>query len=756
MLVILSTLLAFSTVGVGYASGNGSENIPTMINYQGYLTDSSGNPINGTLSIRFSIYSTASGGSPLWQETQSSVTITDGLFNVLLGSVNSITAEYLTGTSYLGVKVGTDAEMTPRQRIVSSAYSLRSDSSNSAEQLVKDFVVASGENVTAGDVVAFHDGFVRKGYIATSNSTPYLANQGQDTNYLTMAKLTDNKFVMAYSDGANNSYGTAVIGEITGNVISLGQEYIFKASNVRDLSVVALSDNKFVIAFGIYRNAYTDGAAIVGTVLGDNITFGSEYIFSVGHTNYYTYGISGAGLSESSFVVSFDDPNNQLYGTAVVGEISGTDNITYGSKYVFNPETSTDIGKTSRLSATKFMIAFKDSNNSGTAIIGNISGSVITYGSGYVFNSNETSYITAKALTEDKFIISYEDEGTNGNVIIGDVTGDNITYGSEYPFASNPNDIYLDSLSATTSVLAWTTNNYNQRNVTLILSISGTTITFGEEGVYTTSHNANERGITTLSPSKFAITYEEDDSLYSIIGEVLSGTTQEFPPHTLIIGIAKESGSAGETVTVITGGVSDIHSGLNAGTVYYADLSGALTAVSNYNRIGLALSSTEILIYEGELDSIRNNQYFGDMIFANDFRITEASTYDGLILKNQTGQEIMSIDENGNLTTAGTLETQGSPTFIRRVTQSYVIGEDGSVITCDASLSSFIVTLPASSTVAGRQFTIKKTDATSNEIIVITAGAETIDGINEYLLDQPWKYITVVSDGLNWLIIANN
>ncbi len=76
--------------------------IPTMINYQGYLTDASGNPINGTVGMTFSIYTTASGGSALWTETQSSVSVTDGLFNVLLGSVNPINASQFTGTSYPG------------------------------------------------------------------------------------------------------------------------------------------------------------------------------------------------------------------------------------------------------------------------------------------------------------------------------------------------------------------------------------------------------------------------------------------------------------------------------------------------------------------------------------------------------------------------------------------------------------------------------------------------------------------------------
>ena len=120
--------------------------IPTMLNYQGYLTDSSGNPINGTLAMTFSIYTTASGGSAVWTETQSSVSVTDGLFNVLLGSVNPINASDLTGTSYLGVKVGADPEMTPRQRMVSVGYAFHAETLDGMDST--DFVAVAGDTMT--------------------------------------------------------------------------------------------------------------------------------------------------------------------------------------------------------------------------------------------------------------------------------------------------------------------------------------------------------------------------------------------------------------------------------------------------------------------------------------------------------------------------------------------------------------------------------------------------------------------------------
>ena len=63
-----------------------------------------------------------------------------------------------------------------------------------------------------------------------------------------------------------------------------------------------------------------------------------------------------------------------------------------------------------------------------------------------------------------------------------------------------------------------------------------------------------------------------------------------------MIGIAGESGTAGQSVPVIIGGVSDVHSGLATGEVYYSDISGNLTITVTDDKIGLAISESEILL----------------------------------------------------------------------------------------------------------------------------------------------------------------
>ena len=63
--------------------------VPPEINYQGYLRDVDGNPINGPVKMTFSIYDVTSGGTALWTETHTDVDVTDGVYSVVLGSAGN-------------------------------------------------------------------------------------------------------------------------------------------------------------------------------------------------------------------------------------------------------------------------------------------------------------------------------------------------------------------------------------------------------------------------------------------------------------------------------------------------------------------------------------------------------------------------------------------------------------------------------------------------------------------------------------------
>jgi hypothetical protein len=120
----VNIILALVVVAVlGFSARAG---VPSLINYQGRLTDNAGNPLDVTVSIKFTIYDDSTGATTKWSETQPSVVVANGLFNVLLGSVNPISDTVFVGPNrFLGIKIGVNTEMTPRTRLVASAYSLR-------------------------------------------------------------------------------------------------------------------------------------------------------------------------------------------------------------------------------------------------------------------------------------------------------------------------------------------------------------------------------------------------------------------------------------------------------------------------------------------------------------------------------------------------------------------------------------------------------------------------------------------------------
>ena len=111
LVLILVSVIAFADV-------------PQILNFQGQLKDSEGNAVSdGDYSIQFLIYTTETGGAAVWQQTQT-VTVNNGIFNVLLSNVN---LDFSSSAYYLAMKVGSDDEMTPRQRITSVMYAMNAD-----------------------------------------------------------------------------------------------------------------------------------------------------------------------------------------------------------------------------------------------------------------------------------------------------------------------------------------------------------------------------------------------------------------------------------------------------------------------------------------------------------------------------------------------------------------------------------------------------------------------------------------------------
>jgi fibronectin-binding autotransporter adhesin len=176
ILLILFFVSNFShVVSTAYAAVG----INNEINFQGKLVSSSGVDVpDSTYTVVFSLYNSSSGGTAIWTETDS-VTTTTGIFQVELGANTTLpgNVNFNSSNLYLGIKVGTDAEMTPRIQFTAVPYAFNSSALDGvvATESATGFNLQGGTSsqstlqvTTTGGVLTFQPG-VAEGLTVQSN-----------------------------------------------------------------------------------------------------------------------------------------------------------------------------------------------------------------------------------------------------------------------------------------------------------------------------------------------------------------------------------------------------------------------------------------------------------------------------------------------------------------------------------------------------------------------------------------------------------
>jgi len=259
---------------------------------------------------------------------------------------------------------------------------------------------------------------------------------------------SNNRVVIVYSDFNNSRYGTAIVGTVSGSSISFGTKVVFESSETNDSAATFDSNsNKVVVAYRDENNG-RDGTAIVGTVSGTSISFGSATVFDTGYVHNPSLTFDS---NNNKVVISYRDEDNSNYGVSVVGTVSST-SISFGSPVVFNTAVTTDIGSTFDSSSNKTVIAYKDNgnSNSGAVVLGSVSGDSISFETPFIF---EEAVTTGSSPTFDsnnnKVVIAYKDDDTNYGMGVVLQTGfTNITRGQ-----------VADGSSAVTSIVGTVSTN---------------------------------------------------------------------------------------------------------------------------------------------------------------------------------------------------------------------------------------------------------------------------------------------------------
>jgi len=112
LLLLLVTSLALGQVSV-----------PNLINFQGRLTDGSGNPVaDGSHTVNFTLWTLPVAGTNVWTENTSQTT-SSGLFTHNLGSVTAFSATLFETYDSLYLQIVADGQtITPRIRLTSTPY----------------------------------------------------------------------------------------------------------------------------------------------------------------------------------------------------------------------------------------------------------------------------------------------------------------------------------------------------------------------------------------------------------------------------------------------------------------------------------------------------------------------------------------------------------------------------------------------------------------------------------------------------------
>ena len=106
------------------------------------------------------------------------------------------------------------------------------------------------------------------------------------------------------------------------------------------------------------------------------------------------------------------------------------------------------------------------------------------------------------------------------------------------------------------------------------------------------------------------------------------------------------------------------------------------------------------------------------------------------------------LSASGDLTVAGTI--LGRTTIADTVkTANYTLTANDDIIQVDTSGGPVTVTLPTASGNAGRTYAVKLQTA-GQAMTIATAGAETINGETDLVLDEAGQAVRLVSDGANW------
>jgi hypothetical protein len=448
-----------------------------------------------------------------------------------------------------------------------------------------------------------------------SFGTPVTFDSGNAQLGTSVYDSANNKVVIIYSDQGNSNYATAIVGTVSGTSISYGTKVVVESSWSTPHGVTYDSvNNKVVFCYSRDASGVNYGAAIVGTISGTSSTWGSSTDF-----NSHTTADADITYDSSSqrVVIVYEDRNNSDYGTAIVGTVSGT-SISFGSPVVFSTSDTNDLHAGFDSTNNKVVVAYRDVGNSnyGTAVVGTVSGTSISFGSPVVFSTTYTQDMpVVYDSSNQKIVIAYYAYTglPSGRAIVGTVSGTSITFGTFVEFLANTATYEATAYDSTLNqvIIAYRDPSVGNYGSAIVGTVSGTTIGFGTSVIFDSNVVLGIGCVYDSSNQRVVISYTDDTNTSdgkATVGSVGSSTFPTLNSANNFIGISQSTVASGAAVSVrLPGSPDQNNTGLLAGSGYYVDptTSGFTTTSTqpaswsgavNWGVVGRAVNSTTLLL----------------------------------------------------------------------------------------------------------------------------------------------------------------
>jgi hypothetical protein len=525
------------------------------------------------------------------------------------------------GFSTFGKSIIDDADAAAVRTTLGLGEAATSDTLGGSQDFTATGALANG------DIVGLRsDGTVE---VVTGTSTNYTTLGGTPVNYGVMGYSNSvvfdpntNKVVISYSDPSINDRGTSIVGTVSGDTITFGTPVVWYGQPSDPVtSTFDSNSNKVVVCYRAYdynsgnpTYGTNAGWGIVGTVSGNTISFGSPVPFGTANIISATF-----DSNSNKVVIAYSDNYNNGYGTAVVGTVSGT-SISFGTPVVYRSVSTPSVSVTFDSNTNKVVIAYNDNanNNNGTAVVGTVSGTSISFGTSFVvFDNNVGDISTTFDSNTNKVVIAYT-SSNQGRAVLGTITGTSITFGTVFVFDTDNVGTLSVTIDSTLNkvVITYRDADNSGYGAAIVGSIKPEIYidrTIVQEAlidfdtpVAFNSASVNHLSTTFDSNSNKVVIIHSDHASASL--PQTSATVLQAAGTIATTNAASWMGIAdGTSGTVkILGGVAEGLTGLTPGTSYFVNYDGTLTATENagpengtYGKIGRAISSTQLFITEG-------------------------------------------------------------------------------------------------------------------------------------------------------------